>query len=192
MGRRRRNALDFLQGHDRPENAGGREAFHEGLEDRLRANAVFPPEKDRVVALFDGADLSAFRDVRLAPALPDASGQGLERLGRIDEEEPLPGSEVEPGGQLGGVLQGYFQDTGSRGKPALGMTFALRLASAARAPLEKRGGKFIMLWTIFVILLILWLLGLVSGYTVGGFIHILLVIAVVVLIIRLIQGRRVI
>jgi hypothetical protein len=49
-----------------------------------------------------------------------------------------------------------------------------------------------MLWTIFVILLILWLLGLVSGYTVGGFIHILLVIAVVVLIIRLIQGRRVI
>ena len=49
-----------------------------------------------------------------------------------------------------------------------------------------------MLWTIFVILLILWLLGLVSGYTVGGFIHILLVIAVVVLIIRLLQGRRVV
>ena len=49
-----------------------------------------------------------------------------------------------------------------------------------------------MLWTIFVILLILWLLGLVSGYTIGGFIHILLVIAVVVLIIRLIQGRPVV
>jgi hypothetical protein len=48
-----------------------------------------------------------------------------------------------------------------------------------------------MLWTIFVILLILWLLGLVSGYTMGGVIHILLVIAVIVLIIRLIQGRRV-
>ncbi|HYR46902.1 MAG TPA: lmo0937 family membrane protein [Thermoanaerobaculia bacterium] len=46
-----------------------------------------------------------------------------------------------------------------------------------------------MLWTIFVILLILWLLGLVSGYMLGGFIHILLVIAVVVLLIRLIQGR---
>jgi hypothetical protein len=46
-----------------------------------------------------------------------------------------------------------------------------------------------MLWTIFVILLVLWLLGLVSGYTLGGFIHILLVIAVVVVIIRLIQGR---
>jgi Family of unknown function (DUF5670) len=46
-----------------------------------------------------------------------------------------------------------------------------------------------MLWTIFIILLVLWLLGLISGYTLGGFIHILLVIAVVVLIIRLIQGR---
>ena len=47
-----------------------------------------------------------------------------------------------------------------------------------------------MLWTIFVILLVLWLLGLVSSYTMGGFIHILLVIAVVVLIINLLQGRK--
>ena len=47
-----------------------------------------------------------------------------------------------------------------------------------------------MLWTIFVILEVLWLLGLVSSYTLGGFIHILLVIAVVVLIIQLISGRR--
>jgi hypothetical protein len=47
-----------------------------------------------------------------------------------------------------------------------------------------------MLWTIFVILLVLWLLGLVSSYTMGGFIHILLVIAIVVLSINLIQGRR--
>ena len=47
-----------------------------------------------------------------------------------------------------------------------------------------------MLWTIFVILLVLWLLGLVTSYTLGGFIHILLVIAVVVVLIRIIQGRR--
>jgi hypothetical protein len=47
-----------------------------------------------------------------------------------------------------------------------------------------------VLWTIFIILLILWLLGLVSGYTLGGFIHILLLIALVVIIIRVIQGRR--
>ena len=47
-----------------------------------------------------------------------------------------------------------------------------------------------MLWTICVILLILWLLGLVSGYTLGGVIHILLVIAIVVVLVRVIQGRR--
>ncbi len=47
-----------------------------------------------------------------------------------------------------------------------------------------------MLWTILVILLILWLLGVVTSYTLGGFIHILLVVAVVVLIFRLVSGRR--
>jgi hypothetical protein len=46
-----------------------------------------------------------------------------------------------------------------------------------------------MLWTIFVILLVMWLLGMVSNYTMNGFVHILLVIAIVVLLIRLIQGR---
>ncbi len=46
-----------------------------------------------------------------------------------------------------------------------------------------------MLWTISVILIILCLLGLVSGYTIGGFIHILLVIAVIVVLVRIIQGR---
>ena len=47
-----------------------------------------------------------------------------------------------------------------------------------------------MLWTIFVILLVLWLLGLVSSYTLGGFIHLLLVLAIVVLVINLLSGRR--
>jgi Family of unknown function (DUF5670) len=47
-----------------------------------------------------------------------------------------------------------------------------------------------MLWTIFVILLVLWLLGVVSSYTVGGFIHLLLVLALVVLLINIIGGRR--
>lgn len=46
-----------------------------------------------------------------------------------------------------------------------------------------------MLWTVAVVLIILWLLGLVSSYTMGGFIHILLVIAIVVVLIRVIQGR---
>jgi Family of unknown function (DUF5670) len=47
-----------------------------------------------------------------------------------------------------------------------------------------------MLWTVFVVLLVLWLLGLVSSYTLGGFIHILLVLALVVLVINLVSGRR--
>jgi hypothetical protein len=47
-----------------------------------------------------------------------------------------------------------------------------------------------MLWTIFVILLVLWLLGVVTSYTLGGFIHVLLVVAVVIAIMQLLQGRR--
>jgi hypothetical protein len=47
-----------------------------------------------------------------------------------------------------------------------------------------------MLWTIFVILVILWLLGMVSSYTLGGYIHLLLVVAIVVVLIRVIQGRN--
>jgi hypothetical protein len=47
-----------------------------------------------------------------------------------------------------------------------------------------------MLWTIFVVLLVLWLLGMVTSYTLGGFIHVLLVIAIVVVLIQIIQGRR--
>ena len=47
-----------------------------------------------------------------------------------------------------------------------------------------------MLWTIFVVLLILWVLGLVTSYTMGGFIHILLILAIVAFVIQMIQGRR--
>jgi hypothetical protein len=47
-----------------------------------------------------------------------------------------------------------------------------------------------MLWTIFVVLLVLWVLGLVTSYTMGGFIHILLALAIITFLIRVIQGRR--
>lgn len=47
-----------------------------------------------------------------------------------------------------------------------------------------------MLWTLFVVLLLLWVLGIVSSYTLGGFIHLLLVVAVVALVIQLVSGRR--
>ncbi|MBI4459006.1 MAG: lmo0937 family membrane protein [Acidobacteria bacterium] len=49
-----------------------------------------------------------------------------------------------------------------------------------------------MLWTIFMILMIMWLLGMVSSYTIGGFIHLLLILAIAVLLIRVIQGRPVV
>ena len=49
-----------------------------------------------------------------------------------------------------------------------------------------------MLWTIAAVLMVLWVLGMVSSYTLGGFIHILIVLAVVAVAIRLIQGRRVV
>ena len=48
-----------------------------------------------------------------------------------------------------------------------------------------------MLWTIAVIMLVLWALGLVTSYTMGGFIHVLIVLAIVLVLVRLIQGRRV-
>ena len=48
-----------------------------------------------------------------------------------------------------------------------------------------------MLWTVFVVLMVLWLLGFITGHTINGFIHILLVIAVVVVLIRVIQGRKI-
>jgi Family of unknown function (DUF5670) len=48
-----------------------------------------------------------------------------------------------------------------------------------------------MLWTIAVVLLVLWALGLVSSYTLGGFIHVLLVLAVIAVIVQLVQGRRI-
>ena len=49
-----------------------------------------------------------------------------------------------------------------------------------------------MLWTIFVILMVMWLLGMVTAYTMGGFIHILLVLAVIAVAVQLITGRRVV
>jgi fatty acid desaturase len=60
-----------------------------------------------------------------------------------------------------------------------------RTSQAGETDKERR-----MLWTIAVILLVLWALGLVTSYTIGGFIHILLVLAIITVLIRIIQGRR--
>jgi hypothetical protein len=66
---------------------------------------------------------------------------------------------------------------------------AMRRRSGVRQLAKGQGGD--MLWTLAVILVILWLLGLLTSYTLGGFIHILLVIALIVVVVRLVQGRRV-
>ncbi len=58
-------------------------------------------------------------------------------------------------------------------------------------PFAAAAGIKFMLYTLALVLIILWLLGFVSSYTMGGFIHILLVVAIVLILVRLIQGRRV-
>lgn len=66
------------------------------------------------------------------------------------------------------------------------------LTNAGDGSGHKQSGKEnLMLWTIAVILIVLWLLGLVSSYTLGGFIHILLVVAIIVILLNVIQGRRI-
>jgi hypothetical protein len=55
---------------------------------------------------------------------------------------------------------------------------------------DRRGKENAMLWTICLILVILWLLGIVSSYTLGGFIHLLLFLAISIVLIRIIQGRK--
>jgi hypothetical protein len=55
---------------------------------------------------------------------------------------------------------------------------------------EERSGQMNLLWAVAVVLLVLWALGLVTSTTMGGFIHVLLVIAIVVVLVRVIQGRR--
>lgn len=58
------------------------------------------------------------------------------------------------------------------------------------APIQKKKGKMVMLYTIAVILVLLWLVGLLTSYTMGGLIHALLVIAIVVILLRVITGRK--
>jgi fatty acid desaturase len=72
-----------------------------------------------------------------------------------------------------------------------------RAGNAWHAPCFPTGREIFsrrvrMLWTIFLVLIVLWMLGVVSSYTLGGFIHVLLVLAVIALLVQLIQGRRVV
>ena len=146
------------------------------------------PQAPRVVCL---AGQRAGASQRRAPRVRDDRG-------RHDSARSGPGAAARKRRRLEtGALrraerpQALTRGVGRRGRPwrcAAGTGFALGTAGAVRAPEKKRGPP--MLWTIFVILLVLWLLGLITGYTLSGFIHILLVIAVVILIINLVSGRR--
>ena len=76
------------------------------------------------------------------------------------------------------------------GQLGIALGYAGRLAPVELLTVITPAWEAGMLWTIFVILLVLWLLGMVSNYTMGGFIHILLVVALAIILIRVIQGRR--
>jgi len=78
-----------------------------------------------------------------------------------------------------------------RNYAATGFRYAVIAGPMSRRAtgLKNRKGEH-MLWTIAVVLLVLWALGLVSSYTMGGFIHILLVIAIIVVVVGFLQGRR--
>ena len=94
-------------------------------------------------------------------------------------------STVENGRAVSKVtLSQQFAATAKAG----GIPFANFLSAFRNLIVLKEELK--MLWTIFVVLLVLWLIGMVSSYTLGGFIHLLLLIALVMLIINLISGRR--
>jgi hypothetical protein len=67
----------------------------------------------------------------------------------------------------------------------------LRVWNVEARRIEALDRRHIMLWTLFLVLLVLWALGLVTSYTAGGLIHVLLVVAVIVVLVQLLQGRRV-
>jgi phosphatidylserine synthase len=77
-----------------------------------------------------------------------------------------------------------------RGQPSGDRCASKRVAAFEVEERESAFGGVTVLWTIFVVLLVLWLLGIVSSYTLGGFIHLLLLLALVVLVLQLISGRR--
>jgi hypothetical protein len=83
---------------------------------------------------------------------------------------------------------GSRNEASIRGSTILTLDFSLQDPSEWNSNRLRR--KTQMLWTIFVVLLVLWLLGLVTSTTMGGFIHILLVLAIAVVLIRVIQGRK--
>jgi hypothetical protein len=122
-----------------------------------------------------GNELQAAGDIKHSSA-----SQAFQRI-----ESAMPATMTDGGAPLGALPNRLCR------QPAYPLDYrshAIRLGTRrATGEVERRSE---MLWTIAVILAVLWLLGLVSSYTMGGFIHILLVLAIVIVLINVIQGRR--
>lgn len=112
----------------------------------------------------------------------DRTWPGLcpEVLLEVRPKEPSPTGHVPVGGLV--LATSVFRPFGGR-QP---LESLIQLVASMRRERQPS-----MLWTIALILIVLWVLGLVSSYTLGGFVHILLVLAIVVILIRVIQGRRI-
>lgn len=118
--------------------------------------------------------------------------EGEHSANRASRGAPLPqsaGASCRVPAPGGSSAQNWALSTDHRPIAAPWHAFRNWVGTAAIGVGGFELGRCLVLWTIFVVLLVLWLLGLVSSYTMGGFIHLLLVIALVVLVIRLIQGR---
>jgi hypothetical protein len=114
-------------------------------------------------------------------------------LKRLEPGRGLPGSQLTQWGWASGVpaKSAIMTDNGPGDPGHDGQTAGwLECPSDLDAGLVVEPEEATMLWTIFVILLVLWLLGVVTSYTLGGFIHVLLVVAVVLAVMQLLQGRR--
>jgi hypothetical protein len=111
-----------------------------------------------------------------------AQNQGQDQTGRRkSRREPQPGSRRQS--------RKYQREGSGKGRRDQGRRREVNM-DACQKNLTALRKESIMLWTIFVILLVLWAMGLLTGYTMGGVIHALLVIAIIVILFQVLQGRR--
>jgi hypothetical protein len=115
----------------------------------------------------------------------DRYGKGLHNT-RPSLTEKLVGVLLVSARNAG--TQGALLVVTARGRRSRYATHGVGRAAGVSRPFARRA----MLWTLFVVLLVLWFLGVVSSYTLGGFIHVLLVLALIAVVLQLIQGRRVV
>ena len=141
----------------------------------------------------DAASTDAETDTFTLPLLPLQSGVVLPQMVvTLALETPEARDAADGASEAGGRLL-LVPRTGTGAFAAVGTIGRILPLLLEDTHLQAFNGKeTTMLYTIAVLLIVLWLLGLVTSYTIGGFIHILLVIAVISVLIRLIQGRKIV